>query len=486
MAITPLPIANGFYVDDSLPLSAQECTNWYPHVLDGPALSDQTLRGTPGKEFVATTGDIKQVNRGAHVFGGVAYYVNGTSLWRQNRAVDDDGIASYSMEEIGVIEGSGRVWMADNGSQLCILVPGDVSIGYILTVDPDLLVEITDTDFKANGEPQALVFIDGYFVFTTTGKKFIISDLNDGTSYNALDFGTAEADPDAIVAPIVLRNQLFIGGSESIEGFQNVGGGGFPFQRNGIYISKGIAAPFSIVTGSQSFMFIGRGANEGLAIWEFVGNDVRKISTLAIDSLLSTMTPENTAETFAWSYSKKGSYCVGFTAPNACFVYDQISGRWHQRKSQIVDSLGVSKSVRDRANSYVQAYGEIFVGDAIDGRIGRLSSEEFQEYGNPIVRVISTQPFQNNMQSFLVPWIELTIESGVGNELVSDPKIRMDRSLDGKTWKDDRTRKIGKAGEYGRRVIWRRLGRVKRFEVFRFTMSDPVKPVIIQLTADIV
>ena len=34
-------------------------------------------------------------------------------------------------------------------------------------------------------------------------------------------------------------------------------------------------------------------------------------------------------------------------------------------------------------------------------------------------------------------------------------------------------------------VIWNRNGRASRFELFRFTMSDPVKPVFIQLTADI-
>ena len=45
--------------------------------------------------------------------------------------------------------------------------------------------------------------------------------------------------------------------------------------------------------------------------------------------------------------------------------------------------------------------------------------------------------------------------------------------------------KIGKVGEYDRRVIWTRNGRASRFELFRFTMSDPVKPVFIQLTADI-
>ena len=104
-----------------------------------------------------------------------------------------------------------------------------------------------------------------------------------------------------------------------------------------------------------------------------------------------------------------------------------------------------------------------------------------------IIRRVASQPFQNNMESFSVPYLELTMEAGVGDSVTTDPKVRMDRSLDGgKTFKDDRTRPIGKIGEYKKRTIWRRNGRAARFEIFRFTLSDPVKPVIIQLTADIV
>jgi len=56
----------------------------------------------------------------------------------------------------------------------------------------------------------------------------------------------------------------------------------------------------------------------------------------------------------------------------------------------------------------------------------------------------------------------------------------------GKTWFCQTSRAIGKIGEYGKRAIWRRNGRIERFFVLRFTLSDQVKPVILQLTADII
>jgi len=158
-----------------------------------------------------------------------------------------------------------------------------------------------------------------------------------------------------------------------------------------------------------------------------------------------------------------------------------ITQRWHERKSQVEGHV-----VRSRINSVVAAYGRVLVGDSQDGRVGALSPEILTEYGKSIIRRVATQAFLNNMTAFLVPSLELVLESGVGNDEAPDPQIRMDRSLDGKTWSDARSRPIGRVGEYGRRVIWRRNGRAPRFEIFRFTLSDPVTPVIIALWGDIV
>jgi len=90
------------------------------------------------------------------------------------------------------------------------------------------------------------------------------------------------------------------------------------------------------------------------------------------------------------------------------------------------------------------------------------------------------------MQAVFFPSLELTVESGVGNDAVLDPHITLERSKDGKTWSGPISRSIGKIGEYSRRAIWRRNGRASRFEIFRFTLTDAVKPVIIGLTANIV
>lgn len=473
----PLPIANGFYQSDSLPVSAQECVNWYTDIVQAPALNQEILIGTPGSLQLATSGDlISDANRGSKTLSEIPYEVNGGNLFR----VESD----FTLTNLGVIEGTGRVSMDENGTQLMILVPGGK--GYIFTVAGGL-VEIVAAGFTANGAPQHTKFIDGYFMCTTDQKKFIISALNDGTSWNALDFSAAESDPDKVVGLIIHNNEAVIAGSTTLEYFQNVpSGAAFPFRRSGLFVKTGVKAPFSLINASNTFMFIGAGKDESPAIWQMVGNGAEKISTTAIDTILQGFTDEEISTAFAWSYAQKGAYFVGFALPTTCFVINTVTGRWHERKSQIIDGTGATQTVRSRINSLVTAYGRVIVGDSQDGRIGHLDPKTFTEYGRNIIRPVATQPFQDNMGSFKVPYLELTTESGVGNDLKKDPVITLEISKDGgKTYSYPRIRNLGKKGETHKRAIWRRNGRFSRFAVFRFVHSAPVKPVIIQLTAKI-
>jgi hypothetical protein len=480
MPTVPIPIANGFYESESLPLSAQQCVNWYPNIPQNQALSQENLFGTPGINQLATTGTIGQVNRGAHVKNDLPYFVNGDKLYSLDRTIDADLAETFSTTALGTIEGSGRVSMADNGTQLMILVPGGK--GYIYDEDAGTpFQEITDLDFTANGNPQYVVFIDGYFACSTDSKKWIISALNDGLSWDALDFSSAESDPDDIVAPVVFRNKIFMTGSETTEAFSNVpNGSGFPFVRSNIFMSKGCFAPFSLIVAHNTFMMIGGGVNESPAVWQFTGSSFQKISITAIDNQLSKFSDSDIKAAFSFSYADKGAYFVGFTVDDFTFVYDVINQRWHERSSNVDED-----DIKWRVNSLVTAYGRVLVGDSQDGRIGELDSDVYTEYGDNIRRIVTTQPFSDMGNSIKVSAVELTVESGMGNSDRPDPKVSMDVSRDGKTFTYERNRSMGKIGEYNRRAVWYKNGRFPRLAVLRFKMSDPVKPVIIKCEAQV-
>ena len=58
------------------------------------------------------------------------------------------------------------------------------------------------------------------------------------------------------------------------------------------------------------------------------------------------------------------------------------------------------------------------------------------------------------MESFVLPSIEMTVESGVGNPNSVDPLLGMSRSKNGKIWTSARYRKMGKVGEYDKEDLY--------------------------------
>lgn len=477
-----IPITNGFYVSDSAPISNQECTNWRPNFpqVEG-ALTQGNLFGTEGLNQLISTGLIENINRGQHTKDGSPYFLNGTILSRVDRTVDSEGNESFVTVAIGTIPGADRASFADNGKQLMIVVGGD---GFIVDESgAPVFQEITDAGFKANGVPQQVRFVDSFFLVTTDSKTFIRSDSNNGLSWNALNKFTAEADPDDIVSIIIYKNQAFIAGSQTIEAFQDLAG---VFQRNGFIIDKGVFAPFSMVKSSDSFMFVGGGVDESPAIWSLTGNTVQKVSNTAIDSVLRDLSQEEIQGAFAFSYAQSGAYIVGFTFASRTFEYNTVTSKWNERKSQIINSKGLTETIRWRVNSLGTAFNRILVGDSIDGRIGVLDADSFTEYGEPIIRDFSSPTISNQGKPFSIPMLEVTMESGVADVGAKASVIRMSSSKDLKKFGNELTRTFGKIGEFDARAIWPKLGRFPRYGQVRLVMSDAVKPVMIKLEANVV
>lgn len=487
MARFEIPFAQGFYVSESLPISQQRCINLYPSPVETNAEAKVALFGIPGLLEKATAGT-DETNRGAHVLSDVPYFINEDNLYRLDRSFDAFGVASFIAVRVNdavLITGQGSVATADNGTQMCIVDPtSSAKFNAWIYVEGGALTQISDVDF--DGPVSSVVFVDGFFLFTKKdGNTFFISALRDGLNYNALDFATAETDPDPIKAAFVLRNQVFIFGSQTVEPFQNIGGTGFPFQRiNGGALQKGILAPLSITELQGNMVWVGSSVNEGPAIWISSGGQPKRISTRAIENQLRTFTDEQIQDSVVVKYSQSGSYFVAWSfTDQTTFVYDFSSQLWAERSSRI--------DITDRIwrpASIVDAYGELFVGDRFSNKIGIIDKEVFTEYTEDIIGIFTTPPIDNDGQPFFMDSIELFVESGTAltTGQGSDPEIRMTFTDDGgRTFSNSTSRKAGKIGENDTRVIWNRLGRVSRQRAFEFKMSDPVKRVIIKAEANI-
>lgn len=480
---TELPIATGFYVSSSIPVAAQECTNMYVSIPETAGYTKAQLFQTPGITEILNTGPANK-NRGAHVMAGVPYFVCGQKLFRLDRAVAIGGAESYSVTELGTIDGAGYVSMADNGEQLCIVVPSVK--GYIYNKITGDLTTIVSAAYNELGPSEQVVYADGYFIHQAS-KNVFNSALNDGLTYSAIDFAEAEADPDDITGIHVSRGQLFIGGSETTEGWQNVGALNFPYQRiAGFILPVGIRAKNSIVDTGNTFCFVGNDIGGQAAVYQYTGNNFEKISTAAIENLLLQYTKEEIDGIIGFQYSQNGAIFAGWILPDTCIVYDAKASQlaqkpvWHERKS-FIDG----EQTRWRANCVVQAYGRFFVADYASGRIGILSLDEYKEFGEHIRRRFSAGPFNNASGATFWSSIQLITESGTDTVLDRGPTIDMSYSNDGgKTFGTEVSRSIGMVGEYTVQPTWNRLGLCRNARVYRFDYADDAKLVVIGLIGD--
>jgi hypothetical protein len=474
-----LPIDTGYYESSVKPIANQQLVNWYVDAIETESVTKAQLLPTPGLAQLFNTGDT-EINRGAINVGGKPYFINGNQLYRINQTFDFLGDEVLSIEALGTIAGTERVSVATSGDQICIVVPGAES--YVFTTSTDTLTQITDAAFLSLGSSVKVTYIDGYFIHVSSDKRTVFnSALNNGLSYNALDFAEAESDPDSLVSCHSFSGKLFLFGETTTEVWQNTGSLGFPFQR--VYVVPvGIAARESIANFDVTFGFVGQDVGGQPSVYAFDGNGFAKISHGAIDSILERLSPADIANGFAFNYSEDGAIFYGVSFKTNTFVYDARSSRiiqkklWHERFS-----VNLDQKTRWRVNSLIQAYGRYFVGDSENGIIGVMSLNEPREYGAEIRREFVCGPFKEASGPIFWKKLELMVNSGQQQ----NAQVRMSYSDNGGyTWSYEQWRSAGAIGQYGRQVTWNRLGRSLNSRMFKFEYSDPYKLAVIGLIGE--
>lgn len=477
---TELLIQTGFYQLRSLPLARKRCINMYPQVSEDTTFSKISLFGTPGIADFSTTG-LNGPSRGCIVAGGVAYYVIGNSFI----SVDSTG----TITNHGTISGTEDVSMAYNTKSIAIVDPYGNS--YFFTVSTSTLAQITDSTFLSMGQVRTVTYKKGFFVFTTDTEWFnsSIYSTNNGQSFDALDFDVEDIAPDNIVAGFTSHDLLYIIGTETTGIFDNIVTNAFPFAEvGGANLEIGCQARLSITKFDSDFVMIGGGKNELPSVWRIRQQSVQRISTDAIDYIMSLASQSELARARIDTYSQDGHPFLVLTIGDYTFSYDQRSSEtaqshiWHERQSGFTNGETFQ---RWRGQHICKAYGKILVGDNNSGNIGQLDLSTYKEFGERIERVIVSQPVDSKGSPIFQSELEMFIESGVGNADSTDPVWLFSYSDNGRTWTNPIARAMGKVGEYTKRLIWSRLGRIPAKRVLRWKTDDPVKIAIYKWVTDI-
>lgn len=482
----PLPIAQGFYVDESIPIAAQRCVNFHVHIPQTKTITDASLIGSAGIEFALDDYSATPL-RGVHVMAGIVYFIKDNQLYRLTYTEDTFGVRTYTETLLDslIISGSDPVIMRDNGVELLIVAPdySDQHNSWIYNSGSGVLSQISDVDF--DGQVNYATYMAGFFVFLKKDSNvFFCSDLRQGLVYDALDFASAESDPDNLVAAESLNGVLYLFGETTCEQWYLPGGtgAGFPFVKaTSGTIQKGCAAPRSLVEFNGSLIWIGGGKNEKPAIWATSGGQPTKISTPAIDVLINSGGAEKLAQAYQCNWSSRGHSFITFTIPDVCCVqYDSTTGLWATRESKFDGNI-----IPWRVAGLVSAYDVQIVSDNLDGRLGIMDDEIYTEYDENIASYFVAPAFDNGGKPFTINSVELMMETGTA-PIGATPEMRISVSSDGgRTFSPDISVEMGETGDYERRLMWDMLGRYDRTFVLRGDIDEPIKKVIVKGEIDI-
>lgn len=448
----PIPFAIQYAKGRSAQSTAESLVNVYAEKAPESSKTPIRLMTCAGTQSVHTFTDISSGLSvvGLHVMNDELYAFTRAGVYK---VFEDGSVALLSPLSI-----LGPVSSADNGTHLVFC---DGSRGYY--IENDEVQQILDVDFKRS---ISVCFLDGYFIFCEQGTgRFFISGLY-SVSFDPLEFSTAEANPDDMVAVVGDHRELWCMGAKTIEIFYNNADTDFPFARiAGAVIEHGLAGPFAWARGDSSLIFL----SEKGVIHRCLGYQAQRISTHEVETDIKG---RDWAKATAFCFVDEGHTFFQISFPDRTWVWDAATGLWHARKH--IDFQ------RHHAACYAYAYRRHYVGHFAKPQVLVMDTSYPQDDGRPLLAEMILPPIHANQEMLSFHALEILTEVGEGTATGegADPKAVLSYSDDGgKTWSNERECSIGRAGERRKRVMWRRLGSA-RSRSFRIRMSSPVKRIV--------
>ena len=243
-------------------------------------------------------------------------------------------------------------------------------------------------------------YLDTYTVVAGTNGEIYTSNPNDPTSWNALNYITAEAEPDQLLGIAKHLNYIVTFGQWAIDFFYDAGNyPGSPLSTAPSYhIEMGCVNGDSICSFDNTVTWIGRSKNTGPAVYALVGSGIQKISTVYIDRIISnsnmlsirSLTTTVCGHTF---------YILTLHDINVTIVYDLSEQTWTQwtmytkQNAQSVTGLYAEQYFRP---SYTAGSGTtIYMLDDDNGTLYTLSQDYYSDSGASIYYRVVTDLVDN-------------------------------------------------------------------------------------------
>lgn len=349
-------------------LAGGRLLNIYPEKLPASAGKPYGWFRVPGLGVWATAPSGRF--RGGVLVNNLFYGVFGTAVYSWT----SQGGAGTLLT--GSVPGSDQVFAVRNNATNPDVVFVSVGNGAFWINGANQVVAYPDADV---GQPNAVVFHRGFFIFTYGNGKTSASDVN-STNLNALNYASAESKPDTLYRPVPLGNgQLLLCGSTSLEVWGGpVNDAGYPFSYIAT-IARGLVGPAAIAGHEDGF-------GKGLFL---VGDDFRvsrlddytctPISNSDLDTAIER--DPNKSAIRVMVFNSRGHGFVVVQGTNWCWVFDTTLGTWHERLSYLKGYW--------RGLYSVQAFGRWLVGDSDAAQLGEVNANIRKELGVNDVQTVS-------------------------------------------------------------------------------------------------
>lgn len=408
----------------------------------GNEAADTILLPRPAlvKQSVIGTGPINGVFQQQGSLNGAVIAVSGTTAYNGATALgalDNTGLVQIVAADNGVLFATGsKLWRTDGTTLSSIAFPDDNNV-------------------------SSIAYLGGYALASQAGSRHFYFTL-DATTWDGLDYLSAEQSTEFVVGMSVLLDQLIVFCDRHTELFYLTGDSDAPLQRvQGRVFDKGARSRDTIVRLDNTVFWVGHDN----VVYRAENTPIR-VSDHGIEERLAA-----SSSVSAWAYPWNGHLFYVLQMDDFTCAYDVATKQFHE-----LASLSLS---RWRGRVGLLTDSGILVGDDQSGQLWSMADGLYSEGATPIIReftaIISSGGFLD----------AVTLDCSLGmTDAEGLIEVRSSRDK-GMTWASWRQCGLGSKGQNRKRIGFKRFGLIdQEGMILSFRVTDAVPSRISRITAN--
>lgn len=291
------------------------------------------------------------------------------------------------------------------------------------------------------------------------GARFGVTDIEDESKPDRYrPFYTAESQPDGIISVSSWRDMVICFGASTIEYFTLTGSTDatqpiYSMQPS-YMVQMGIAGRDAKCKFGDSFAFISNPATGAPSVYVLGSGTASPISTASIDKIIRTYTADELSGAVMEAVKFDGHELAIIHLPRHTLCFDAAGSQqymqWCVLKTGLYDEPY-------RAIDFMYENNQITVGDKKESILGNLSFIGSGQYDKQVEHILYTPMVKaDNARVF-----DMELEASTGVAQIAD-RLFLSATTDGINFGREQMIEQNAPFQYDRRILWRRVGRVRK------------------------